>query len=375
MQHPLTSAAAFGPHGAYGSADLWGSHDPAHVDTFGAELQHQASVRQRSTAEFMAPGNNSGRTAMPMNMPPPRAPSKLDHANPKVNPRAYAGAELLKVTSQQEFTVVWLSSSAAFVVTMLIWAHNFMVRPAFCIITSSFAIIYCICVLVMKKDGQHLYHPLAILGIVCVAAGSLTGLYLYDTYTIFPAFYDNTHTYYNVVPNQPANSVADAGKLTFASEAFVDVTQSAGVITEDGSIYCAAPIRDGTGISRLQFWAVGTGCCEALGKFTCDEVSNSDAHAGVIVFDNNNYFAPSRFTHYEKAREKAQATFALQSVSSVAYVRWVMEGDLDMLASQYRWSGRWWSMFFGVLGVIVFYVCTAFIYMPSAQMGAFQPMA
>eukprot|EP00929_Paragymnodinium_shiwhaense_P014080 TRINITY_DN121962_c0_g1_i1.p1 TRINITY_DN121962_c0_g1~~TRINITY_DN121962_c0_g1_i1.p1 ORF type:complete len:372 (-),score=69.88 TRINITY_DN121962_c0_g1_i1:89-1204(-) len=366
--HPLMSPVALGPTGSYVS----GRRPHEAQSLFETTLQAPSSaIRQRTAGEMGSVGNAPGSGRPP---PKPGPKSTLDPVNAKVNPWATAEGELAQVVSKREFTAVWLGSTAAFVSTMLVWAYAFMNRPIFCVIWSTLGIVYCVLILVLKRQQQHLYHPLALLGIVCVAVGSVVGLYVYDTCTIFPAFYGNSRTYYNVVANQPANSVADAGKLTFASETFVDTTQAAGIITEDGSVYCAAPIRDGTGISRLQFWAVGTGCCEGVGEFTCDEVGNKDAKAGIVVFDNNNYFGPSRFTNYEKARQKAQATFGLQSVSSVAYVRWVMEGDLDMVASSYRWTGWFAIVIFSVIGLALIYVFTAFIYLPAAAAGGFRQL-
>jgi len=238
-----------------------------------------------------------------------------------------------------DFLIVWLVPLALYLGTSLLWAHGFLYRPGCCIIWTAAGVIFFAGLFWLKEANRQLYVPMSMLAIPCLLIGSLAGLYLYDEFTIFPQFYENSRLYTNVVPNQPAAAVADAGKLTFSIESFVDSEQSAGVVDETGLTYCAAPVRDGTGIRRLQFWAVGLGCCGGLGEFNCDASKDLKAKGGIVVFENNAYFTSSRYAFYEKARLKAQAQFGLQSVAAVAYVRWVSAANLDMLADQYRWNG------------------------------------
>eukprot|EP00971_Amphidinium_carterae_P070432 1393170-Amphidinium_carterae.1 len=41
------------------------------------------------------------------------------------------------------------------------------------------------------------------------------------------------------------------------------------------------------------------------------------------VFDNNGYFEEARYKYYQRARDKAEATYSLNSVTRPLYVRWV----------------------------------------------------
>jgi len=233
-----------------------------------------------------------------------------------------------------DFLVLWLLPFTAFFVTTLVWAYEFMTHAVFCIFWTVIGILACIQLLLSRRGGQWML-PIPPLTMFALCVGSLLGLYLYDQYTIFPAFYKNTRKYTNVVPGQATAAVADAGKITFSQGSFVDTSQSAGLIEESGVTYCVAPVRDGTGIARIQFWAAGIGCCGSMGEFYCDSAKDPNAQAGIVVFDNNGYFEEARYGHYEKARAKAQAQFALQTVSSPMYVRWVTESNLDMLANSY----------------------------------------
>merc|ERR1719498_2082613 len=85
------------------------------------------------------------------------------------------------------------------------------------------------------------------MGVICLCAlilGSVLGLFCYDVYGYFSFIYRNSRSYQNLVPSQSAASVADAGRMTFASEAYVDQSSAVGYSARNGVTYCVAPIRD-----------------------------------------------------------------------------------------------------------------------------------
>lgn len=274
-------------------------------------------------------------------------------------------ARLWDLLQRPDFLTVWLIPTAIYLVTSLLWGYQFLYRPSACILWTAAGVLYCAGLLWLKEVDRHIYTPMGSLGLPAFLVGSLIGLYLYDHCIIYTEFYANSRLYTNVVPGQPAAAVMDAGKVTFSPEAFVDTAQSAGAVDESGTTYCAAPVRDGSGIRRLEFWAVGMGCCGDFGEFTCDAAGDPNAKAGIIVFDNNGYFGESRYEHYERARLKAQAQFSLQSVSSSAYVRWVHHSELDKLAREYRLHGIALWFFYSFACALFFYFGVVALFTPA----------
>ncbi|CAJ1440744.1 unnamed protein product, partial [Effrenium voratum] len=154
-------------------------------------------------------------------------------------------------------------------------------------------------------------------------------------YAIYPHFYSNARLYTDVQPSLPSGSVGDAGKLIFTPSSFVDINQSAAYVTERGSIFCAAPVRDLHDIRQMQYWAVGVSCC-SQGDFWCDDAKDSKAQGGIVIFDNEGFFSGSSFDEYQKAAKKAEATHHLLSVHHPMYIRWAHKDNLDKVANEYN---------------------------------------
>merc|ERR1719321_1830752 len=79
---------------------------------------------------------------------------------------------------------------------------------------------------------------------LAVVLGTVVGLYIYDTASIFPMFYQHARMYTNVVSSEPSAAIADAGKITFNEQTKVDTSKGSGFKAEDGMVYCVAPIMD-----------------------------------------------------------------------------------------------------------------------------------
>jgi hypothetical protein len=250
-----------------------------------------------------------------------------------------------------EFLIHWLVPSAIYTVSSFLWAYAFLSQPLLCITFTVVCLTCCLGMIVWKRTelrGDRPWFPtVGTSGALAVIVGSFVGLYVYDSCIIFPQFYANSRKYTNVLPSQPAAAVSDAGKIVFASGTRVDTASSVGLVEEDGIKYCIAPVSDGSG-DRVQFWAVGVGCCGVKGEFYCDESADSAAKSGIVVFENNAYFFSSNRPYYEKAMKKALAAFSLQSVDRPVYVRWVKEQNLNMLSNYYGWKGIL-SLLFGVV--------------------------
>jgi len=233
------------------------------------------------------------------------------------------------------------------------YSYSFMLLPSVCCLLSAAAASASLFLLAIRKRG-HVWLPLGAGCLLASLAGSVAGLYIYDQYACFPAFYENSRIYTNVVPSQPSGAVADAGKITFSTETSVDTNHSVGFVSEQGQTYCVAPVRDKSNAGLIEFWAVGMGCCDSLGGFACDQSTDTSARAGIRVFDNSGFFYDSRKDFYMKARKKAEAAFGFVSAELPMYVRWVREDNLDMLSDQYRTKA------FGVVFLfLVFYLAAS----------------
>lgn len=239
--------------------------------------------------------------------------------------------------STKNFWIIAGSTWSCFTITLIWFSFGLLRMPLGCYVWDVivvFAVIIGIAYHYLAARGG-LILPVSLGCLLAVVVGTVLGMYNYDTFAIFPMFYDNARKYTNVVASEPAAAVADAGKLTFNTNTKVDLDKAVGYVAESGTIYCVAPVVDPVKQPRIEFWAAGINCCSAVGNFNCDAARDKTAGGGVVVFNNNGWFAPSRFPFYQKAQQKAEAQFMLQSVGNPLYVRWVERDNLDYLHNYY----------------------------------------
>lgn len=253
-----------------------------------------------------------------------------------------------------------------FAITIILWTYGWMMWNVLCIIWTLVLVVVCIAGIAYHESSSrgYLIMPICVGGLIAVLCGSFFGLYLYDSYAIFPKFYDNSRKYTNVVASESSAAVSDGGKLTFNEMSRVDTKKGAGIVTETGKKYCVAPVKHKEEVKRVEFWAAGIECCEPVGDFKCDASNDRDAHGGVVVFDNNGWFFPARFQFYEQARMKSEAEYGLQSVARPMYVRWVPTDNLNKLVNEYSMMAK--------VGVIVL-IIIFFILFALMQFAMFQP--
>lgn len=267
-----------------------------------------------------------------------------------------------------QFWTVLLVCWATFMFNFLMFTYSFMERPYVCwsagLLLLVLAAAYLVYDTMANPKRGIMSLPIFAGCFVAVAFGSFLGLYNYDTYAIFPQFYHNTRKYTNVVSSEPSAAISDAGKIIFNHQARVDVDKSVGFISETGNLYCVAPIMDPANQPRIEYWAAGIDCCTAVGGFKCDAASNPKAGGGVRIFDNNGFFADSRFKWYEKARAKAEGEFSLQSVGDPLFVRWVEKNDLDYLQNYYRLRATIFTAFFTALFFFLFGLFSLLMWKP-----------
>jgi len=249
--------------------------------------------------------------------------------------RGFQSSGIFRVIREKDFLVIWFLQFAVFLFLMLCYTFGFMMLPKMCILLSAHFLMGAGMLWSLQKKAP-VFLPLSLLMPFAVLAGSVLGLYTYDVYACFPMFYQNARIYTDVVPSQPSAAVADAGKIMFSPASFVDRNQSVSFVTERGSTFCVAPVRDASMPPKIEFWAVGLDCCNAEGGFWCDDSTDPKADGGAIVFDNTGIFSSSRYDEYSLARKKAEATFRLVSTEQPVYVRWVKSDNLDFLSHEYR---------------------------------------
>jgi len=237
----------------------------------------------------------------------------------------------------RSFYVLWFVPCFVFVVTMLIWTYLLLLATGFCIFwTAGLCIAACLLVTPCVRRSIALAVPLAILCIPAILVGSFFGSYIHEGYQVYTTFYSNTRKYENVDSSQPASAVADAGKLIFTEGTYVDVNNSVSYKAETGKVYCIAPIHTDASVTSIEFWAVGVNCCDKDGNFACDDSTDASVHSGAVVFDSEGFLTSSRYSYYELAQEKAEASYGLSTVEAALFVRWLNEDSLEYMQHHYR---------------------------------------
>lgn len=238
----------------------------------------------------------------------------------------------------QDMLLSWLIPFCVFVVVMVLYTYCFMQVPGLCIAaTVVFGLASIISgLLAIRSRKVALPVPMAISLLSATVVGTLLGLAFYDRYAMMTMFYVNSPLYPNVMPYQDSAGVADAGRIVFTSDTRLLKNYSVSFVTEQGYVFCVAPIYDDSPITQIQFWAGGIDCCED-GHFHCDSADFPAAHAGIVIFDSHGYFGETHLKYYDRARVKAQALYKLNSTKTPLYVRWVHEGSLAVLKRHYRY--------------------------------------
>jgi len=154
----------------------------------------------------------------------------------------------------------------------------------------------------------------SLIGITC---SSVVGYTSYDVAFSNYLFLRESNSYANILATEPAESYANAGKIVFAAGTRVDSNLALGY--KDGTTYCVAPIIDEMMSGVVEFWAVGTDCCNVRGSFQCDDAWTSKARSGVVLRDPTGNFM--------RAVRQAEASFELAASVKPVFVRWVVDPE------------------------------------------------
>lgn len=188
-----------------------------------------------------------------------------------------------------------------------------------------------------SKGRRQLQQALSGICACAVVLGALAGGYCYDSLGYFSLQFHNLRMYENVLPSDSTAIVADAGRITFATEARLNQAAAVGFAAEDGRMYCAAPVMNTVMFEKqVNFWAVGEDCCKIQGKFTCGAAADPKARGGVVLLEGaGGPFSTTSRDHYDDARRKSQAMFGLTSSPDAVYLRWASPKELQGLTSSY----------------------------------------
>lgn len=118
--------------------------------------------------------------------------------------------------------------------------------------------------------GRH--SAFVAIGLMCLLSVSLAtavGSWLHSQYLVRYWELEKGSVYKDVDPSADPDLTTDAGIITFGANAFVDDSRTLGFLA-DGGIFCVAPVAVPPYYSdKVNYWAVGTGCCQTRSAFDC----------------------------------------------------------------------------------------------------------
>lgn len=180
------------------------------------------------------------------------------------------------------------------------------------------------------------------------------GLLGHINYSIIDAWVNTTflREYDNVHSNTDPRSVMDGGILNFDASTSLGTSLSAGY-KHWLETFCAAPIvRAGEPDSApIGFWAVGKGCCNARGDFTCKGAGDAHARTGLPL--SRHSLDPWTAEGYKKAAGMVAASNGLAMADEPIFVMWVQD-------AHHVGKTAWWTatiVFFAAVLVGLFSCC------------------
>lgn len=206
-----------------------------------------------------------------------------------------------------------------------------------------------------------------ILCAVAVLAGFLTGLIISARYRSQAIQYWRKRAYTNVVADDPAAARSDASALVFEEGTAPELTNWMGYENR-GVTHCAAPIMSTVSQAQtVQYWAVGTDCCDSQNGFTCDDAGDPTARSGLVILKAPpipgavlGVLVDDEVEGFEKAMKMAAAKYELVTAESPMLVRFVK--DLQSARNGYFW--RAWLLWLKAV-LIALFVCfltSAFVF-------------
>jgi len=191
------------------------------------------------------------------------------------------------------------------------------------------AIAMSFAVLGIKNQRQGDGFRFGVLGALCAFAtfsGCLVGLWGYHRIAAQYWLVEESRTYTNVLPGEPAVGHSDAGTLIFSTESRVDLGRVVGYKTA-GIVYCVAPIlKPGELTSRVEYFAAGTDCCHSRSGFSCGNAWDRNARAGFVLpeaLPSNSALFPGEREQYLKAAVESASVYGLLLGEEPLFMTWV----------------------------------------------------
>mmetsp|Transcript_117535 Transcript_117535/g.374501 ORF Transcript_117535/g.374501 Transcript_117535/m.374501 type:complete len:361 (-) Transcript_117535:215-1297(-) len=228
-----------------------------------------------------------------------------------------------------------------FVAISLCYCWVYHEKPA--VIWSVTAFCLCLSMLFMvarqKNGAPRFWFNVGFLVLLATVAANVGGQWNFHRHFFMYWAYEGQREYSNVSPKEPALSHLDGGKLIFTDDARVDVAASVGLLEGEDRV-CVAPIvvassdssswraaYTAAGRSSIEYWAAGVNCCgDGDGRtFTCDDIRNKQAHAGLVFLD----YGPRRklLETFVKAAKEAGTTHGMEPAQDAMFVMWVVDPD------------------------------------------------
>ncbi|CAD7928706.1 unnamed protein product [Amoebophrya sp. A120] len=238
-----------------------------------------------------------------------------------------------------------------FVGTFIFWVHcSYALGFAATLVLGFALVVFNVQIVVSNLNAIRLYVlHVSTLSLPATLFGGLVGLLLAQGYFYSYAAFGDRMQYLKMKADHPATGVQDAAGITFENDVAPDLSMVVG-LKAHGEVYCVAPVlkkgTDPTSAPPIQFWAVGTNCCEYRYKFQCGQLG-PDAHAGLVRHDFSNEVlqilpmnSADRF--YRKAVDVATSLYPVSSNStSAVLVEWTKDASDN--------SGIWWAGFYQAL--------------------------
>jgi len=160
--------------------------------------------------------------------------------------------------------------------------------------------------------------------------------------------------YSNVGPDAMAAVLMDAGVVVFQDHMMLDDAMSVG-LRLFGTTYCVAPVIGQ--VARVQFWAIGTDCCESRGGFACGDAQISSARTGLVSLGPQaEQQASPLWRRYMQAIQAACALHGLETPTSPLLLTWVDQPS-SVLTGMYTRSLLVWILSSIAYGVVASIIC------------------
>lgn len=157
------------------------------------------------------------------------------------------------------------------------------------------------------------------LGFLCLTSAIIStgfGIWLNAQFLSKYYFLTDGGEYHNISPLSNSSTAVGAGVIYFTLDSFVDDHRTIGYVAQN-NIFCVAPVAaQGHPWARVEYWAVGEGCCEQRSNFDCGVARDMNSLMAVTAEPDPVFNA---------AIEEAKGVYNLTTSSSPSFVSFVSD--------------------------------------------------